>query len=77
MSRQRNYAKETRWENRPEQVRNRVKRNQAARAMNCPKGHEVDHKKALSEGGTNARSNLRCVKRSVNRSGGAAIRERR
>jgi len=42
-------------------------RNKANREENPPPGYEVDHKKPLSKGGGNGKSNRRVVKRSVNR----------
>jgi 5-methylcytosine-specific restriction endonuclease McrA len=44
-------------------------RNQARRKAGLKKGdpREVDHKKPLSKGGTNGRSNLRVVSKKVNR----------
>lgn len=70
----RNYDKELRWEkeDKPMRVKHRAQRN-AARAMlmeegRVRKGDDVDHKKPLSKGGGNARSNLRVVAASKNRS---------
>jgi 5-methylcytosine-specific restriction endonuclease McrA len=70
----RNYDKELRWEkeDKPMRVKHRAQRN-AARAMlmeegRVRKGDDVDHKKPLSKGGGNARSNLRVVAASNNRS---------
>lgn len=58
---------------RPENVKKRVMNNQA-RAIAMKKGlvkkgddKEVDHKKMLDQGGTNAPSNLRVVDESTNR----------
>ena len=54
--------------------KNRAKRNGARRKLEAEgkvqkgDGKDVDHKKALSKGGTNKRSNLRAVKKSTNRS---------
>jgi hypothetical protein len=71
---QRNYSAELDWEkdNKPSRVKERSKRN-AARAMmmeegRVRKGDDVDHKKPLSKGGGNGRSNLRVVAASKNRS---------
>lgn len=72
MTAKRDYKKATEYENRPEQVKNRVARNQARRIMEKRLGHKlppnahVDHKVPLSEGGTNAPSNLRVVSESKN-----------
>ena len=58
---------------RPKQVKNRMERNQArAELMKEGKvkkgdGKDVDHKKMLDGGGTNAKSNLRVVSETKNR----------
>lgn len=71
----RNYKKEYRdYHGKPEQIANRSKRNLARRAMEkelgkaALKGKDVDHKKPLSKGGTNDRSNLRVTSIHENRS---------
>jgi hypothetical protein len=73
---QRNYSAELDWEkdNKPSRVKERSKRN-AARALMMEEGKaykgdgkDVDHKKPLSKGGGNGRSNLRVVAASKNRS---------
>jgi hypothetical protein len=50
----------------------RMERQKARRAMDAKgidrTGKDIDHKKPLSKGGTNADSNLRLVKPSTNRS---------
>jgi hypothetical protein len=57
----------------PKQVRKRVLRNKARREMlrihgkKALKGKDIDHKKALEDGGTGARSNLRIRSASANR----------
>lgn len=62
-----------RRESSPEGIRKRVKRDQARDAaikagLIEPGSHlEVDHKKPLSKGGTNAPSNLQVVTRTANR----------
>ena len=54
--------------------KNRAKRNNARRQMEAEgkvskgDGKDVDHKKPLSKGGSNSRSNLRAVSKSSNRS---------
>jgi 5-methylcytosine-specific restriction endonuclease McrA len=70
----RDFQAELDWEkdNKPSRVKERSKRN-AARAMmmeegRVRKGDDVDHKKPLSKGGGNGRSNLRVVAASKNRS---------
>jgi len=71
---QRNYSAELDWEkdNKPSRVKERSKRN-AARALMMEEGevkpgHDIDHKRPLSKGGTNDRNNLRSVPASKNRS---------
>lgn len=57
-----------------EQKRNRARRNNARRKMEREgqvsrgDGKDVDHKKPLSKGGSNGRSNLRVKPKSSNRS---------
>ena len=51
--------------------KDRAARNKAHREENPPAGYEVDHKKPLSQGGSNGKSNRRVVKRSTNRKKGA------
>ena len=57
----------------PEQIAKRSQRNKANRLMKkelgaaALKGKDVDHKKPIREGGTNARSNLRVVSVAKNR----------
>jgi 5-methylcytosine-specific restriction endonuclease McrA len=70
----RNYKQEEKYEDSPEQVKNRVARNKARRdAMKAGKVHkgdgkEVDHVIPLSKGGTNTTKNLRVKSASANRS---------
>lgn len=74
MNKARNYKKEYRdFHGKPEQIKNRAKRNAARKAAGLKKGdkREVDHKKPLSKGGSNRKSNLRVVSRSTNRRKGA------
>ncbi|WP_439242424.1 HNH endonuclease signature motif containing protein [Lonepinella sp. BR2474] len=73
----RDYKKEYReYHGKPEQVANRAKRNQARREMekevgkSALKGKEVDHKRPLSKGGSNARGNLQVLSRTANRKKG-------
>lgn len=62
------------YQGKPEQIANRTERNRARAVMvKAGKAHkgdgkDVDHKQALSKGGTSARSNLRVVSASENRS---------
>lgn len=68
----RDYKKEYRdFHGKPEQIKRRSMRNQARRKMNAKPGQEVDHKRPLSKGGTNRKSNLRIVSRRVNRKKGS------
>ena len=71
----RDYKKENeKYSSRPEQKKNRAKRNKARREAIAAgrtrkgDGKDVDHKHPLSKGGSNARSNTRVVSRSTNRS---------
>jgi len=58
---------------RPEQVQNRMERNRARAALmkdgkvHKGDGKDVDHKKMLDGGGSNAKSNLRVVDKETNR----------
>ena len=67
----REYAK---YQGKPEQIKNRSKRNQAratmAKAGKVKKGDglDVDHKRALSKSGLNQLSNLQAISASKNRS---------
>lgn len=70
----RQYGRELQWEkdSKPQRVKQRAQRN-AARAKLMDEGvvkpgHDVDHKRPLSKGGSNTRSNLRSVPASKNRS---------
>lgn len=71
------YSRETKYENRPEQVRNRMARNEARRTLaqsgivHKGDGREVDHKKPLSKGGSNERHNWQVLSRHANRVKGA------
>lgn len=71
----RDYKRENeKYNSRPEQKKRRAARNtarrQAAKAGLVSKGDgkDVDHKRPLSKGGSNAKSNRRVVSRSTNRS---------
>ena len=61
------------YQARPEQVKNRTKRNAARATMEKAgkvrkgDGKDVDHKRPLMKGGSNARSNLRVTSRAKNR----------
>lgn len=73
-TRQRNYKKEYKYHGTPEQIANRSARNKARRMMEkewgkaALKGKDVDHKKPLSKGGSNSRSNLQVTSVKYNRS---------
>lgn len=75
MKKPRNYRKEyDNYGGRPEQKKNRAKRN-AARAIMAKKGlvhkgdgKDVDHSLAIDKGGGNATGNLRVKTKSANRS---------
>jgi len=71
----RNYSKEYKnYHSSEEQKKNRAKRNSARSEMEKSgkvrkgDGKDVDHKKPLSKGGTNSKSNLRVKSKSDNRS---------
>lgn len=71
----RDYKKEyENYQGKPDQIKKRAARNLArAKMVNAGKakkgdGKDVDHKKPLSKGGDNAKSNLRVVSKSTNRS---------
>jgi len=74
----RDYKKEYKdFHKKPEQIKNRAKRNLARHEMESlgktkpGDGKEVDHKKPLSKGGSNSKKNLRVVKVATNRKKGA------
>ncbi len=70
MAQTRNYRKEyDEYHGKPEQRRNRSNRNKARRRVGLKKGdpREVDHKRPLSKGGSNGRSNLRITSKRTNR----------
>lgn len=71
----RNYKKEYQnYHASEEQKKNRAKRNQARRQATADgkvtkgDGKDIDHKKPLSKGGSNSKSNRRVVSASSNRS---------
>jgi hypothetical protein len=66
----RDYKKEyDNYHSKPEQKKNRAKRNKARRDCKCEKGDgmEVDHIVPLSKGGSNEKSNVRVVTQKTNR----------
>ncbi len=69
----RNYKKEYRdFHGKPKARKNRAAANRARRKMGLKVGdkREVDHKKSMNNGGSNAKSNLRIVSRKTNRKKG-------
>lgn len=73
-TKKRDYKKEYQdFHSKPEQIKNRAARNKARKEMGLKVGdpREVDHKKPLSKGGSNNKSNLRVVSRSTNRKKGS------
>lgn len=83
MAKKRNYKEEyEKYHSKPEQKKNRAKRNNARRRaerkglVKKGDGKDVDHKRALKNGGGNGDSNLRVRDRSSNRSHGGKIGDR-
>lgn len=71
----RDYKREYQaYQGKPEQIKNRSERNKARSELSKEglvrkgDGKDVDHKKPLSKGGSNSKSNLRAVPKSENRS---------
>ncbi len=71
----RDYKREyEKYHSRPEQIKNRTERTTARRQANAAgvthkgDGKDIDHKKPLSKGGSNGKSNQRVVSASTNRS---------
>jgi len=66
-------AYDAKYEARPEQVKNRMERNRARAALmkkgvvHKGDGMEVDHKKMIDSGGSNAVGNLRAIPAATNR----------
>lgn len=70
--RTRNYGKEYDRDHSTRKAKKaRAARNKAHREEKPGPGKEVDHRKPLSKGGSNAKSNRRVVSRKVNRKKGA------
>ena len=74
MARERDYPKEYRtYHGTPEQKKNRAQRNAARRELTAEgrvrkgDGKDVDHKRPIRAGGSNAKSNLRVTSVSKNR----------
>lgn len=81
-ARKRNYKREyEQYHAKPEQIANRSARNKARRTVAkevgkaAIKGKDIDHKKPLSQGGSNDRSNLQIT--SVNYNRGVKNRRRK
>lgn len=73
MAKARNYKKEYKdFHSKPKARKNRAAANRARRKLKLKVGdpREVDHKKPMTNGGSNSRSNLRIVSRSTNRKKG-------
>lgn len=70
----RDYKAEQQYDGRPDVKKRRAMRNAARRAMEKDgkvskgDGKDVDHKRPLTKGGTNNKSNLKAVPASANRS---------
>lgn len=69
----RRFDLERKYDAQPEVKAKRAERNRARRAYEnangeLPAGMDVDHKKPMAKGGTSAKSNLRAVPASKNRS---------
>lgn len=66
----RDYKKELAWEHKkkPNRVKDRAERNAARKEVGLKKGdpRQVDHKKELTKGGSNSKSNLRAVSAHTN-----------
>jgi len=72
-AKKRDYKKEyADYHSKPAQKKNRAARNAARKTMGLKVGdkREVDHKKPLSKGGSNKKSNLRVVSMKTNRKKG-------
>ena len=73
MKKKRDYKKEYKdFHGKPKQIKYRTARNKARKLVGLKKGdkREVDHKRSLSKGGSNRKSNLRIVLRKTNRKKG-------
>jgi hypothetical protein len=69
----RDYKEEYRsYHGRPKQIKERAQRNAARSKLGLKRGdpREVDHKHAISDGGSNSKRNLRAVSRETNRKKG-------
>lgn len=64
----RDYKKEKAWDHANGRLKDRAARNKARRAAGLKVGdpREADHKKPLSEGGSNSKDNIRVVSAKTN-----------
>ena len=83
MPKKRNFRAEyDNYHSKPEEKKRRAKRNAARRAatkagkVKKGDGKDVDHKRPLSKGGSNSKSNTRVRSRSKNRSAGGSMGDR-
>ena len=65
------------YHGKPEQIKERAQRNAARADMGLKVGdpREVDHKRPISQGGTNSKQNLRAVSQDTNRHKGASSKK--
>lgn len=71
----RDYKQEYRdYHGRPDQIKERAQRNGARAQIGLKVGdpREVDHKRPISQGGTNSSRNLRAVSQATNRNKGSS-----
>ena len=82
MATKRNYAYDTKYESSPQQIKNREARNKARAEVvkklgaAAVRGKDVDHKRPLALGGTNAKSNLRVRSIAANRGDKSMMRRK-
>lgn len=72
----RDYREEYRqYHGKPEQIKERAQRNAARAELGLKVGdpREVDHKRPISQGGTNSSRNLRAVSQATNRHKGSSV----
>lgn len=64
----RDYQKEKEWDHKNGRLKDRAARNKARRAAGLKVGdpREADHKRPLSEGGSNSKGNIRVVSAKTN-----------
>jgi hypothetical protein len=75
----RDYQKEKKWDHANGRLKDRAARNKARREAGLKVGdpREADHKKPLSEGGSNSKSNIRITSAKVNASKEVARKRKR